>query len=424
MRSKLFVGLFLAAIVGISAGEFVFSRIGAQDVPKKEEEKKSDTNLFDVLKKDLDAKKAPELVIPPPVSFSETKPGELPALPGLGVSATQPVPPPVPPSLPPVKEDKTPSVIPPKETTAPKVEEKTALPKPAEPAKIEFPPLEPSKPPVKVDPFPPALEPGIKPSSPNAFEIVPPATTLKPEPAIPPTKAAPPSAPMQPIVAEVAKLKNCPWTLHVEMIDGQTVVMATVNKKHEFKVVCQSLDLQTGKGTLKASGKVQISGDMMTGNCEHLAIALMEDRLVLEGGAAVSIQKTSLNISDARPAAFELKGDRLDLRISELEAGKFSQSTSHKSGTVDSQLRQAAAIAPPLTMPGNWSPYGKLVRLESKLGPSYHLEHPKTGERLQRLVIGQGKSLDNYVGQTISVYGAHERLDGETVTRVTHIALP
>ena len=47
---------------------------------------------------------------------------------------------------------------------------------------------------------------------------------------------------------DLAKVKDCPWTMHVEMINGQTVVIATVNKKHEFKIVCQSLDLQTGKG--------------------------------------------------------------------------------------------------------------------------------------------------------------------------------
>jgi hypothetical protein len=111
MRKKLFVGMFLAAIVGIVAGEYLFNRSGAQDAPKKAvpDEKKTEGNLFDILKKELDAKKdavdkLPPLLHPPP-------------LPSPTFDAKDQIPPPSPP-----KPD---VVVPP----PPKVNDpKTALP--------------------------------------------------------------------------------------------------------------------------------------------------------------------------------------------------------------------------------------------------------------------------------------------------------
>lgn len=439
MPRKLFVGVFLAATVAISAGEFLFNYSGAQDAPKKDD-KRSDDKLFDILKKDLETKVPPadlkSLEIPPPV-VPMLKPGELPALPGLSVTAQPVTPPPAPPELPKaptlpvVKDEKTPSIPPPMETEKPKVEFPPA-PKLVEPVKpkadvLEFPSLPDAKaPPTTALPQPaikPVHEPAVKPEAPLT---IPPVDNSKGGTIIvpPSTPFAPPAvqiSPMQPIMAEVNKLKNCPWSMHVEMVDGQTVVTATVNKRHEFKIFCQSLDLQTGKGTLKASGKVQISGDMLTGNCEHLGIALMEDRLVLEGGAAVSIQKLSTNVSDVKPAAFELKGDKLDLRISELDGGKFQQ-TSWQKVTVDTNVKQASAMSPSIT-DKRWTAYGKLIRNETKLGADWRLVK-SNGEVIAYLMAREGGTLERFAGQTISVFGTPEELHGTSVLRVTHIALP
>jgi hypothetical protein len=210
--------------------------------------------------------------------------------------------------------------------------------------------------------------------------------------------------------------------LQVDVVDGRTIVIATVNKKHEFKIVCQSLDLQTGKGTLRASGKVQISGDTMSGSCEHLAISLVEDRLSLEGGASVSIQKVSTNVSDAQPAAFELKGDKLDLRISELQSSNIQQTGSHKAINIDVNVKQAVATSPPIN-DKRWTAYGKLVRNETKLGADWRLVK-SNGEVIAHLMAREGGALDRFAGQTISVYGTPEVLHGTSVLRVTHIALP
>src|SRR5438034_2091431 len=124
MKRKLFVGLFFAAILGIVAGEYLINRTGAQDAPKKAEpEKKIDGNLYDILKRDLEAKKdaPPSIPVPPPIVFPkedakdqvpppkliDVKPPDLPALPGLSQT-----PPPLivpPPPLP------TPQVAPPQD---------------------------------------------------------------------------------------------------------------------------------------------------------------------------------------------------------------------------------------------------------------------------------------------------------------------
>src|SRR5206468_2997174 len=93
--------------------------------------------------------------------------------------------------------------------------------------------------------------------------------------------------------------KGSPWSFHVVVVDNQSVVTATVNMKHSFRIVCKHLDLQTEQGTLKAKGNVQISGDSLEGTCANLSIPLTDDRLVLEGSAEVRIRKTFLAVSYA-----------------------------------------------------------------------------------------------------------------------------
>jgi hypothetical protein len=461
MRKKFFVGLFLTAIVSIVAGEYWINRSGAQDAPKKVEPEEKKSDLFDILKKDLDAKKdyspafplpnlptAPptvskEPIVPPPSpvlqdapKLSDLKTPEplpvqspqkvaeptLPLFPNV-VPAAQTVPPPVivnqQPPLPPTGLSKTP----------------TAEPKPVDPVQPnpkaainELPP--PSKPKAEGLPTFPALPPTQATKPVPTQNVKPAINNDEPSPFIPPPLKKEASegvpavqvSPMQPIADQVAKLKNCPWSLQIDMVDGQTVIMATVNKKHEFKIVCQTLDLQTGKGTLKASGKVQISGDALNGSCEHLAIGLHDDRLVLEGTAEVRIQKLTANVSDAKPAAFELKGATLSLRISELEASKLIQADWRGSESKVT-LANGSPLAANGTTDKQWSPYGKLRHSDNKSEPTYYLEN-SAGRRVLQLVTREGGTLDQYVGQTISVFGPTEQLHGSTVVRVTHIALP
>ena len=172
---------------------------------------------------------------------------------------------------------------------------------------------------------------------------------------------------------------------------------------------------------LEATGKVQISGDALNGTCERLAITLADDRLVLSNHAEMRIQKASTLVSDGNPGVFELKGETLNLRIGELESSKFQQASWRRPETASTKV---AVAVPALSDAKKWSPYGKLVRAETKIGTIFVLEG-SNGQVLLELVAGEGGSLERFVGQTISVYGTHERgAGGNAVLRVTHIALP
>jgi hypothetical protein len=437
MRRKLLIGLCLAALISVVAGDYLFNRSsGAQDAPKKAETGEKKGDLFDILKQSLEAKAAsdgvPSLPLPPPVApvAEAPRPG-LPTASPVKVEAPKPAPGqgpaiPAPTAVAPPEKlveppqerryDKTgfpqqafdaphdplkpasqPAAIVPPITTAPALETKpieSSLPPP-----IAAPAATPPKS-IDVSPYGPANPPkdnNVKPaigSDDNYSRISGPV--------------APPANP-----TPVAKSKSSPWSLHVEMVDGQTIVTATVNKRHGFKIICESLELETGKDTLKAVGKVKISGDALNGSCERLAISLIEDRLILEGAAEVQIQKTTTNVSDAKPGAFELKGETLNLRISELQSAKFVQASWQNAGgaTID---RSASRISD--TAGKTWSAYGKLTSSDS----GYRLESA-SGAVILQLLVSDASTLEPYVGRTISVYGP---MVNNTTVRVTHIALP
>jgi len=240
-------------------------------------------------------------------------------------------------------------------------------------------------------------------------------------PSPPPTVRVAPN----PISEQVAKLKDCPWSLHVEIVDGQTIMTATVHKKHEFKIVCRSVDLQTGKSMLKATGKVHITSDMMSGNCENLSIPLMEDRLVMEGAASVSIQKMLAAVADEKVASFELKGASLDLRISEIAPAKLVQQASWQTNNKAVEVIPVNNPAPALNDGKKWTPYGRLMPAKIVLAN----ETPwglvgNDGNVIAYVVARDGGSLHQFEGQRISVLGTNVQINGRTFLRVTHVALP
>jgi hypothetical protein len=504
MRKNLFIGIVLAAIVGIVAGGYLANRSGAQDAPKKgaSDEKKSEGDLFEILKKELEAKKnAPGTLppLPPPVvvtpafpmpalpkepmpalpKVSDTKPVELPPLssqtiPPPTVSAPMPSLPNVSAPLPPVR---SPDSLPPpptvneKKVDAPAVAPpldtrnetpgypKEAFDKLADPAKaktepipppvvnVQFPPIVPAKPQV-IEPkktelkptpdlvFPPLptetkVKPAISSDSPPLSK--PKTDTVNPKKTdeelnkaiesfdgsgslVPQVHSAPRSDP--PIAEQVAKLKGCPWSLQVQMVNGQTVVTAAVNRKHEFKIVCKTLDLQTGKGTLKAAGIVKVTGDESSATCDELTIHLLENRFVLQGNVVIST-----NASGARPAALELKGESISLRIGEMPSKKLVQTSW---GKVDGNVSLTQAVAASAIQDKQWSPYGKLRALKSHdNSPSRWCLENQAGKVIAYLHAREGGTLEQYVGRTISVFGTREGDDaGYPLVRVTHIALP
>jgi len=433
MQRNLLIGAIVMAIVGIVASDYLINRIGAQDASG---EKKND--LDEALKRALESKKdgLPSLPTLPPIivnekpalantpkkdlplplpPISEPKKDTIPApapLPSIGESKKDTLPPPLPPINEP-KKNAGPPVIPPldvKDGPAPQPKESVL------PRSQPFPPLS-AQPKDEVAP-PANTKPMLPPSGGTSSGGLtpPPLDTQKPTPRVGP-------APMLPVAEELAKLKNCPWSLKIDIVDGQTIVVATVQKKHEFKIVCQSLDLQTGKGTLHAIGKVQITDDTMTGMCEQLSIPLMDDRLVLEGGAAITIEKDASRTSDSAPVAFELKGDRLTLQISQLPTKVVHASPR---AAIDENVKQASAKSA-ATTDKQWTSYGTLRRAGNRMTSSDEAVWTlidARGNVISHLVARNGGSLAQYEGRRISVYGVSEQIGNDSYLRVSHIALP
>ncbi len=425
MRKKILLGAISAAMAVLVVGSLAFTRNAhAQDLPKPPEPAKKDGNLFELLKKELETKN------------SVTAPA---ALPQPTPTAVQPPMKEEPKSIPfpPITQvgAQTPTPLPSAPTLAPKDEANVPQIKPQEPMKPLVAPaagVVQTQAPENVQSFPPMpKDVGVKP----AFG---PDTASKPlTPAPAPAAVVPPMDPSTPkfadpvqrpitngVVPMPAKPASSPWALHVAVVEGKTIVTATVNKQHEFKIVCDSLDLQTGKGTLKASGKVRINGDALQGNCNELSIPLNEDRLVLDGKAEVRIQRVSTTVTtDTRPATFELKGESLNLRISELQSAHLIETHWRRSDETNPRDRVVPAS---LTNDAKqWSSWGTLRRSTEKIAglPVWRLEN-STGAVIATLVTREGGTLTQYEGRSISVFGMNEQMNGRTVLRVSHIALP
>ena len=192
------------------------------------------------------------------------------------------------------------------------------------------------------------------------------------------------------------------------MVDGQTTVIATVNKKHEFKIVCKSLDLQTAKGTLKATGKVTISGDAFNGTCEHLAIPLDgRPPHPRRAGAAVTIQKLTSTVSDTKPVTFELKGETLNLGISELQRGEPFQQMEH--APRDRRQRKANDRDRRRQAVDGLRYAAARVNNEALANDSGVWQlHDSQGRVIATVLARVGGTLTQHEGQTISVFGNTE----------------
>lgn len=112
----------------------------------------------------------------------------------------------------------------------------------------------------------------------------------------------PPSAPMTPPVPPA--VQNSIWTFGFEIKEGRTLLTAKV-KSREFKVSCDSVDMQTPRGQVIAQGKVRIEGPQLEAMGEKLTIHFGDEQFHLEGKAQV---KCGANME------VELAGERLSLK--------------------------------------------------------------------------------------------------------------
>jgi hypothetical protein len=138
--------------------------------------------------------------------------------------------------------------------------------------------------------------------------IMPPHGAGLPGPSAPPAVGATPPAP-QPQAPEQPKVEApCPWTLRVEIVKGRTLLTAQTGQEVQFRVSCDTLDLQAPRGNIKAAGNVQVESDGLKGQCEQMSIAWQADQVVLEGNAVVKCQRDGQDM--------DLKAAKLSLRLS------------------------------------------------------------------------------------------------------------
>jgi hypothetical protein len=94
------------------------------------------------------------------------------------------------------------------------------------------------------------------------------------------------------------------------------VLNARLNKRSDFRIVCDHLEMRTLDGAVVALGKVTFTGPGLQGSCTRLTLGLIGDSLVLDGKAEVRVQQGG----SSDPVA-ELKGEQLVLRLQQPAAG-------------------------------------------------------------------------------------------------------
>jgi hypothetical protein len=132
---------------------------------------------------------------------------------------------------------------------------------------------------------------------------------LGPSSAIQPVTAVP-TAPAPPPVV-------CPWTLHLVVVEGRTVLTAKIGDEVQFKVTCDKLDLQAPGGAIQAAGAIKLTSAGLDGSAERLTINLHEDRVILDGQAHLKARRQSQEL--------ELQAERLSLRIMDGRLGDSAE---------------------------------------------------------------------------------------------------
>jgi lipopolysaccharide export system protein LptA len=112
---------------------------------------------------------------------------------------------------------------------------------------------------------------------------------------------------------------KCPWTFHMEVVEGKTVVTAKSGDEIQMKLTCDKLDLQAPRGSLHANGAVKLTGPGLEASSDKLVINLQEERVTLEGKAEVKSQRQGQLV--------ELQSDRLSLRLSAIPDAAASPDT-------------------------------------------------------------------------------------------------
>lgn len=141
-----------------------------------------------------------------------------------------------------------------------------------------------------------------------------------PEPFTVPTKELPNLKPVPaPVDNETPRpgpSEVSPWSIQMEIAGGQKVLTARLQKRAEFRIICDQVEMKTLDGAVVALGKVTFTGPGLKGTCNRLTFGLSADSLVLDGKAEVHVQQ-----SNPADPAIELSGEQLTLRLPQPIAG-------------------------------------------------------------------------------------------------------
>jgi hypothetical protein len=107
-----------------------------------------------------------------------------------------------------------------------------------------------------------------------------------------------------------------PWSIQMEIAGGQKVLTARLQKRAEFRIICDQVEMKTLDGAVVAMGKVTFTGPGLKGSCNRLTLGLSADSLILDGKAEVQVQQ-----SNPLDPAIELRGEQLALRLQQSVAG-------------------------------------------------------------------------------------------------------
>jgi hypothetical protein len=94
----------------------------------------------------------------------------------------------------------------------------------------------------------------------------------------------------------------------MEIVKGHTELEARIGTEVQFRVICESLEMQAPRGCLQAKGDVKITGSDLDGHCQSMTINWQDDHVLLEGHARVKCLRDGQDV--------ELTGERLSLRLS------------------------------------------------------------------------------------------------------------
>jgi hypothetical protein len=241
-------------------------------------------------------------------------------------------------------------------------------------------------------------------------------------------------------------IAESPWTMHMETVEGKTVLHAVVHRKARFKIVCERLDLQSPRGTVLAVGQVQLSGEGFQGMCERLSIPLNDDRLILEGNAQMAIRTQPMALIEGRGESLppvidqqrpneksssvpmlHLKGDHLDIRWNDLLGGAPGNvRLDDPSGPMlNATPGPMVKVAYTPSRNEQWSAWGTLRRTAmEKDGRAMYVIEGRQNQPLAYVHTPAGLSMADYVGKRVSVFGrpVHEEGCAAPIYTASHVA--